>query len=709
MAKGIQGEQRFMLSKLSIGKRVMGGFLIIVGLAAVTGATGFFGIRTVGQSLHQVGEEEAPLVDLSLEMMLVVKDAVTAMDQYMAATAVMRSDDAAALDAIAAQYEQAIAAFDERAEAIVAGGELEGRRIIPTDNADLAAKVQDSDRLHNEQFAPAAADLMAEGRELVALAGTRDNAMEICEQVFDNVLEGADALEEKVAGGMRARAARADVSGEALAILTEDVPHVDMVLDIKVSMAETRIVIEDFVQQRDLDVLAGLRGEYAQKIADFDACVSAILDGGQVGDVVVKKAADPGVIAAIEDLDARHGRFQDQAATLMNAHEDMIRASQAVDGAMARLDAAAEQAIAALEAVEAAASGEMDHAREVGDAAVARSTTAMIGIVALALVLGVVIGIVVTRSVTGPLNRAIGSLRQGAEQIASAASQVAGASHEIAESATSQAANLEESSAAMEEMSATVRQNSEHANRSSEVARDVLGRVQSGSTAMERMSATINDIKESSDDTARIIRTIDEIAFQTNLLALNAAVEAARAGDAGKGFAVVAEEVRNLAQRSATAAQETSALIQSARQHAEDGVRESTEVGEILASIIEAVTEMDELVGRVAQANEEQTRGIGEVNQALTHVDSITQANAAASEETASASEELSAQAGEMQHLVFTIRQVVEGASAKADAHGTAPVRRSSRTLLQADKAPQHDAAAGETVDEDEFADLMSF
>jgi len=683
----------------------MGGFLLIVGLAAITGATGFFGIRTVGHSLHRVGEEEAPLVDLSNEMMLSMKDAVTAMDAYMAATAVLGGQAPEQLDAIHADFNDALARFDARVEAMARGGELEGRTITPTDNPALLAKVHDSDAIHNGEFTPAAGELMAQGRRLLELAAARDQAMDACETVFGNVVEGAGRLEEQVSGAMHARAARAGLSGEALAILREDMPLADMTMEIKVAMAETRIIMEEFAQARDPEVLAQLRREYANEVSHFDACVAAVLEGGEVEGVTVVKAADPAVIAVVQDLDTRHGRFQAQAKVLMDAQDAMVGASVAVDDAMARLDAAAEKAIVALRGVEEAASGEMDEARDLGAAAVTRSTTAMIGIVAAALALGVLIGIVVTRSVTGPLNRAIGSLRQGAEQIAAAASQVAGASHEIAESATSQAANLEESSAAMEEMAATVRQNSEAAGRSSSVAKDVLVRVQKGSEAMERMAATINDIKVSSDDMARIIRTIDEIAFQTNLLALNAAVEAARAGDAGKGFAVVAEEVRNLAQRSATAAQETSALIQGAREHADDGVRESSEVGDILASIIEAVAEMDELVGVVAQANQEQTRGIGEVNQALTHVDQITQTNAAASEETASASEELSAQAGEMQNLVGTLRQVVEGT--RSGAVTAAPA--AARPRLRAASAPAASPSSVETLDEDAFAELMAF
>jgi methyl-accepting chemotaxis protein len=169
---------------------------------------------------------------------------------------------------------------------------------------------------------------------------------------------------------------------------------------------------------------------------------------------------------------------------------------------------------------------------------------------------------------------------------------------------------------------------------------------------METMTQAIDKIKTSSDETAKIIKTIDEIAFQTNLLALNAAVEAARAGEAGKGFAVVAEEVRNLAQRSASAAKNTSDLIQQSTENSNNGVKISGEVGKTFAEITQSISKVNDLIAEISAASIEQSQGIGQINTAVADMDKLTQSSAASSEESASAAQELSAQVSELRGMV---------------------------------------------------------
>ncbi len=210
---------------------------------------------------------------------------------------------------------------------------------------------------------------------------------------------------------------------------------------------------------------------------------------------------------------------------------------------------------------------------------------------------------------------------------------------------------------------------------------------------MGRMSAAINDIKKSADQMAKIIKTIDEIAFQTNLLALNAAVEAARAGDAGKGFAVVAEEVRNLARRSAESAKSTSELIEDSQQKANDGVGISAEVVTGLNEVNTAVEKVADLLKEVAAASNEQAEGVTQVNQAVAQMDQVTQSNAANAEQTAAASEELSAQAMELNAAVDRLKAIVGGKGAVSDGkpeqieHHTVPAHSQNQHLL-ANKQP---------------------
>jgi methyl-accepting chemotaxis protein len=336
-------------------------------------------------------------------------------------------------------------------------------------------------------------------------------------------------------------------------------------------------------------------------------------------------------------------------------------------------------------------------AQEASAALASASMVMIIGLI-VALVIGIVLAIFITRSITGPVSRVIEGLTSGAEQVTSAASQVAGSSTSLAEGASEQASSLEETSASLEEMASMTRQTADNARQANEMASQAGTAAQKGITTMERMSDAIGRIKASSDETAKIIKTIDEIAFQTNLLALNAAVEAARAGDAGKGFAVVAEEVRNLAQRSAEAARNTSQLIQESQENADNGVKVSQDVGVVLQEIAGAASKVTQLVGEVSAATNEQTTGIEQVNNAVSQMDQVTQANAANSEEAASASEELSAQAGELNTMVDTLKAIVGGAG-KAGANGhhavaPRPARQAARPAVHAPmKALQHKAA----------------
>jgi len=175
------------------------------------------------------------------------------------------------------------------------------------------------------------------------------------------------------------------------------------------------------------------------------------------------------------------------------------------------------------------------------------------------------------------------------------------------------------------------------------------------------MSQAISVIRQSSDETAKIVKTIDEIAFQTNLLALNAAVEAARAGEAGKGFAVVAEEVRNLARRSADAAKTTASLIGDSQKNAENGVVTVKETEEVLKKVADHMQKMAHLVAEVSTASDEQSKGVDQINGAVSQLETVTQANAATAEESASAGEELEAQSRELNQYVGSLLEVVHG------------------------------------------------
>jgi len=311
------------------------------------------------------------------------------------------------------------------------------------------------------------------------------------------------------------------------------------------------------------------------------------------------------------------------------------------------------------------------------EATAQRATLTIFVGTSLTILLAVVISFLVSRSVVNPINRIIGSLTEGADQVASASGQVSSASQSLAEGSTEQAAGLEETSSSLEQMASMTKQNADNAQQANTLASEARKAADTGTESMTRMNTAINDIQKSSDETAKIIKVIDEIAFQTNLLALNAAVEAARAGEAGKGFAVVAEEVRNLAMRSAEAAKNTSSMIEESVKNANNGVDIAGEVGKVLDEIVQGVGKTTDLVSEIAAASQEQAQGIDQVNTAVGQMDKVTQQNAANAEESASASEELSAQAEQMNQIVDELATLVGGRGAQRQSQGqTAPAKR---------------------------------
>jgi methyl-accepting chemotaxis protein len=270
------------------------------------------------------------------------------------------------------------------------------------------------------------------------------------------------------------------------------------------------------------------------------------------------------------------------------------------------------------------------------------------------------------------LNTAMENLSEGlmqvassATQVASAASQISSGSQTLAQGASEQTSTLEEVTSNLQEVASMSRQNVANAQEARGIADGARHSADTGTTSIQRLSQAIDAIKAASDETAKIVKTIDDIAFQTNLLALNAAVEAARAGDAGKGFAVVAEEVRNLAMRSAEAAKNTTQLIEEAVQKASDGVQLNHEVLAHLEDIVGQVYKVSAVMGEIAAASEQQQRGIEQLNTAAEQLNQVTQQTAANAEQASSTAEELSGQAIEMQHLVstFQLGQAGEGPS----------------------------------------------
>lgn len=270
-----------------------------------------------------------------------------------------------------------------------------------------------------------------------------------------------------------------------------------------------------------------------------------------------------------------------------------------------------------------------------------------------------IVAFIITRSVTGPLKKIIAGLADGSDQVATAAEQVASSSHQLADGTSHQASSLEETSASLEEMSSMTKQNADHANQAKVMMSEAGNIVDKVNRHMMDMSSAVSEITRSSEETGKIIKTIDEIAFQTNLLALNAAVEAARAGEAGAGFAVVADEVRNLAMRAADAAKNTSDLIENTIKAVRKGNELTNATKEAFKENATISQKIAQLVDEIATASEEQAHGVSQVGVAITDMDKVTQQAAANAEESAAAAEELNAQADQMKSYVSGLIKMV--------------------------------------------------
>jgi len=252
----------------------------------------------------------------------------------------------------------------------------------------------------------------------------------------------------------------------------------------------------------------------------------------------------------------------------------------------------------------------------------------------------------------GSANRILRSISGISKNVMQGSNDVAVAASQVSESTLEQANSIRQISGGLVEMVSALADCAGMATDATEISASNVSRVDGSVKAMDQMSKAIDDIKQSSDQTAKIIKTIDEIAFQTNLLALNAAVEAARAGDAGKGFAVVAEEVRNLAQRSAEAARDTTDLIEQSTLNTKTGVEINGEVASYLSEIKVASSQVNELIRNIAGTVNKQVGVIQQVNDEVGRADTVTQNNASSAEEAAAAAEALASQTIEMQRLV---------------------------------------------------------
>ncbi len=418
--------------------------------------------------------------------------------------------------------------------------------------------------------------------------------------------------------------------------LTKTIKKLDLALRIRQNAVTAR------GEQRRL-----LLAAYAKDAAVVEQAIKGVDEAVKLQKERIKQI-EPLLVTAegkkmVADIDAAMTKWEENELDV----EKLVKAGKAADAweearergnpLIAQVDELADKLIEQQDKFAA----EADHEAE-ADYDNVKMIMLVVMIVSLLVVGGAVF---IVRGVNNSLRRVSGELRDGAHQVEQAASQVAQSAQSLSQGATEQASSLEETSASMEEMASMVRRNAENAVQAASLVTDVAGQVNDSNAALNEMVGSMAAIRESSNKVAKIIKTIDEIAFQTNILALNAAVEAARAGEAGMGFAVVADEVRNLAQRSAQAAKDTAGLIEESIMRSQEGTEKVEQVAGKITTITESVNKVKGIVDEVREASQQQTQGIDQVTQAIMQMEKVTQTTAATAEESAAASEELSAQA----------------------------------------------------------------
>jgi len=642
-----------MLARFRIGAKLQAAFLTVAALVLVVGITGLVSLAKVNTRAQEIGKNVLP--------------SVASLGEIALGLAEMRRLEVAA-------YQALDRGDNEEFKKVGAAYTTEGVQVV-----DRGIKAY-------EQLAMSAEDSVNWSAFKTQHAAFRQHSTELKGYLDQKNLIGAGAMivagedlfnaASKTAEDMVARhATEAQAAVDEAAAVASTAKSVSIVVMIIVVVFS---VVAGLVITRDITGPLRIAIDRARRLQQV--CVTGLGESCQA-----MAAGDPNkiVIPSTKTLDFDR---QDEIGHLADTLDDMIRSTQATVASFTQTQHTINEVLTEVRNLNASAvAGDLSargHAEKFEGAyreLVAGTNKILDTVVGPVEAAGAVLERVAERDLSArvhgefpgdharlktAINQAVENLadamrqvQRSAEQVSNASTHIASSSESLASGTSQQAGALEEISSSLHEVAAMSRQNADEARHGLELATVGRASAERGVHAMDRLNEAMERIKASSDSTARIVKTIDEIAFQTNLLALNAAVEAARAGDAGRGFAVVAEEVRSLALRSAEAARSTSTLIEEAVANTKVGVQVNAEVRVALQEIDAQVNKLGATMENITAASTQQTTGVDQISQAMESVNQVTQGNAANSEESAAAAEELSQQSQELQTLVasFTL------------------------------------------------------
>ncbi len=650
---------------MRIGTKITLGFTIILILAAGLGILALISMRDAAEKAGDLATKQVPAVTVASE---IERDARETMFQIRGYT--MSNNDEMRL--------KGEASLKATLENIQKAHDLAAAKNLPVlkekvEKAEVAAKLY--------------ADLLAETHKTMDAANA---AVEARNKAATDFSAQIDAMitdqETKLAKELEAGADNATLAQRCLKLKLSN--------DLFALVENTRIAAWKSQATRNPKL-------FESKLINFTEIAKLI-------ERLTSMVKDPKNIEEMQQAAKFAETYRSAGIDFLARSEDLVKLNdKRVAAANEVNNAAAESATANLEKTKIGADAS---ASELARA----SFILLVGLIVV-ICLGIAFAYFITRGIVRALVGISAELGSCAEQTAAASEQVASGAQSLANGTSENAAGLEETSASLEEMNSLVRQSAQSSESANGVASQARAAGERGAEAMGELGKAIAEIKANADQTAKIVKTIDEIAFQTNLLALNAAVEAARAGDAGKGFAVVAEEVRNLAQRAGEAARNTSHLIEQSVKSAENGVGLSKNVTAVVTEMTVASKKVNDLAGEVAASTKEIAIGIDQISQAIRRMDHVTQGNAAAAEENSAVGEEMSGQALALAQLIQQLESMVRATSdhaakpqptprqqsiAAARKPAPAAFKRSASTMKP--MAPSNDAAEAIPFDSDQ-------
>jgi methyl-accepting chemotaxis protein len=653
-------------SHLNVRAKLLAGFGLVLALAAGTGALAVQRLAVVNEQSTIITDNWLPAVQKASGMSATAAGIRIAQFRQIASTGAAAVADA---ERAVADREAKLAGLREGYAALI--NSAEERKLYEQFGAEWSAYMAGWAKIAARVRAGAddeAAALMAGAsrREFEAASATLDKMVE---------LNAAGAAAASARGdAVYAATRRLVVASVALSLLV----GVGVALAIAGRIARTARTVAGRTQHLQATCMASLRaGIEAMGRGDLSATADAtteplaVADRDELGDLA--RAVDA-IIADVQATVGAFGGMQQTVRALVDETHALTAAAEegrlAERGDAARFDGAYRQLVAGFNGTLDALQTPFTEAAAVMQRVADRDLTARMT--------GQYRGdhAAMQTAVNGAVAQLEANLAQvagGAEQVAAASSQIALGSQALAGGTTEQAGSLEEISATLQEINSAAAQTAAHTREVQGLVTAAATRAEQGEASVARLTDAVGRIQTSAAATAKIVKTIDEIAFQTNLLALNAAVEAARAGDAGRGFAVVAEEVRALALRSAEAAKQTAALIEGSVDSVNEGVATNREVSETFREIAGQVGRVAAVMHEIGAAVDQQADGVRQVNAGAEQINQVTQQNAANAEESAATAEQLTGQAAALSALLARFTIAGRAAAGAPAAVGAAP------------------------------------